>query len=309
MSYRKLSALLIGSLVFLLVVSLVLICTWFYFFFRDKDQENNSTAAFLAKDSIFRSTQKRDSLQKLYKTSLGMVDTSFEALNQMPDSLKADFDSRLSEFYKLRNEIASLLKNKSANGDLELARQKIGLLQQKIDELKNRTSRVEDENKRLNAILQQLTQELKGREQAKHLQTELKPVVEKTGITPVFLITDMRVQAMGSNGETSQAKETEQISGSINLKNQSAGISPAEIFVVVIQPDGKVLQGSAWETGSFETREGKKIYSSRIVFDYTKGESRKLNFSVRGEEFENGNYQVQVYHNGGVVARVNKLLE
>jgi hypothetical protein len=308
MSYRKLSALLIGSLVFLLVVSLVLICTWFYFFFRDKDTENSSAAQLSTKDSILRSAQKNDSLQKLYTAGMGRVDTSLEALNQMPDSLKADFDSRLNEFYKLRNEIALLLKNKSADGDLELARQKIGLLQQKIDELKNRTSRVEDENKRLNAILQQLTQELKGKEQ-KRLPAESKPVVEKSGVAPVFLITDIKIQAMGSNGETSQAKETEQISGSINLKNQSAGNSPAEIYVVVIQPDGKVLQGSAWETGSFETREGKKIYSSKIVFDYTKGESRKLNFSIRGEEFENGNYQVQVYQNGGIVARASKVLE
>ena len=80
------------------------------------------------------------------------------------------------------------------------------------------------------------------------------------------------------------------------------------MFVVILQPDGKLLKQSGWDSGSFETREGTKIYSCKLRFDCPKGENKSLNFSVPSSNFQKGMYSIQVYHKGVMVVRGNKSL-
>ena len=80
-------------------------------------------------------------------------------------------------------------------------------------------------------------------------------------------------------------------------------------MIVIIQPDGRVFQGSGWESGSFETPEGKKVYSAKIVFDAGGSDSRRLTFSVRGDEFLPGDYNVLIYYNGVVAGRGSRTLQ
>jgi glutathionyl-hydroquinone reductase len=76
-----------------------------------------------------------------------------------------------------------------------------------------------------------------------------------------------------------------------------------------MQPNGKVLKNSAWETGIFETKEdGRKMYSQKIRFDYNKGETKRCNFSVIADNYPKGNYTFQIYHNGVLIANTVKTL-
>jgi hypothetical protein len=79
-------------------------------------------------------------------------------------------------------------------------------------------------------------------------------------------------------------------------------------MVVVLRPDNKVLQTSAWESGRFETKEGTKIYSCKIKFEYTKGENKKLSFSLNSDKSQKGTYTLQVYYNGSMIGRMTKTL-
>ena len=80
------------------------------------------------------------------------------------------------------------------------------------------------------------------------------------------------------------------------------------MMVVVLQPDGRVLKNSEWDSGSFNTPDGKKIYSYKLSFNYAKGEQKQLLFSLKADKYQKGNYTMQVYYNGILIGRVSKTL-
>ena len=75
-----------------------------------------------------------------------------------------------------------------------------------------------------------------------------------------------------------------------------------------LQPDGRVLKNSEWDSGSFNTPDGKKIYSYKLSFNYAKGEQKQLLFSLKADKYQKGNYTMQVYYNGIMIGRVSKTL-
>jgi hypothetical protein len=108
--------------------------------------------------------------------------------------------------------------------------------------------------------------------------------------------------------ESFQAFQTDKLVGTVSLKNINFQNNAGEIFIVVIQPDGHVLQKSTWESGTFQSREGKKIYTCRLRFDYMKGETKKLSFSINSSNYQKGNYLMQVYCGGVLIGKVIKSL-
>jgi hypothetical protein len=80
------------------------------------------------------------------------------------------------------------------------------------------------------------------------------------------------------------------------------------MMVVIIKPDGKVLKGSGWDAGTFNTPEGKKIYSYKFSFAYTRGDAKRLSFSLKGGALDKGNYTMEIYNNGMMIGKVTKSL-
>ena len=73
----------------------------------------------------------------------------------------------------------------------------------------------------------------------------------------------------------------------------------AEVVVVVSDPAGKALNTEVWDVGSFETKtEGRKIYTRKVRFEYSKGEAKQLIFTLEPNSFEKGTYKLSLYHNG-----------
>ena len=312
------SILLLVVSVLLILVSCALLWTWGYNFNNfTKDKQGT---VFIVKDSTAATNATRDSLKKIYEatiTNLGTLDSTWTHA----DSLKNDLDVKLSEFYKLRNEIAIILKNPVKKEDLDLAKQKIGDLQKKIDQLRNKNSDVETENKRLQEVLQQLTTVPKDAnpQNSKPVVYENKEPQGKSTAAPApsvpastFTTSDMHFTAMMVDGdkeqETFQALQVDKFVGSFYVKNNLSQFSNTEVMVVVIQPDNKVLQTAAWESGRFETKEGTKIYSCKIKFEYSKGENKKLSFSLNSDKSQKGTYTVLVYYSGNLIGKMTKNL-
>jgi hypothetical protein len=85
-------------------------------------------------------------------------------------------------------------------------------------------------------------------------------------------------------------------------------MAESDIMVVVIQPNGQVLQKSEWEAGSFETTAGRKIYSCKLRCKTMQGESKQLNFSLDAETYLKGIYTLQLYYNGVLIGKAYKTL-
>lgn len=308
------SILLLVVSVLLILVSCALLWTWGYNFNNfTKDKQGT---VFIVKDSTAATNATRDSLQKIYTATISNLGTLDSTWNNA-DSLKTDLDIKLSEFYKLRNEIAIILKNPAKKEDLDLAKTKIGELQKKVDQLRNKNLDVETENRRLYAVLQQLTNAPKEAIQqqvqsAKPVVFDSKEPAEISVPAASFITSDMRLTAMmvdkDREQETYQALQTDKFVGSFTVKNNASAFNSTEIVVVVLQPDNKVLQASAWETGRFDSKEGKRIYSCKVKFEYAKGENKKLSFALNSDRFQKGTYSMQLYYKGNLIGRITKTL-
>src|SRR4030095_15419953 len=109
--------------------------------------------------------------------------------------------------------------------------------------------------------------------------------------------------------ETTEAKKINKFVISFNVQNNISENNYSEVIIVVTQPDGQVLQNSVWDAGSFEARnEGRKNYTMKMRFEYEKGDSKHLLFTLNAEEYQKGNYTLQIYHNGILIGKSTKTL-
>ncbi len=300
---KSLILLLLAS--FSLVLSIVL---GYYFITESKKQKQEVIA-------VLNSSSQKDSLQTKYASTVNNLGSlPVTNSNGVPDT---DTKTKIEELYKLKEEISAILKNtNSSKADLDLARQKIEELQQRVEELRNRNENIEQENKRLSALLKQIAGDINLAEQptSRSGSNEIKIPAENRSFentgNSVFTAYNLSLSAIdaNSNQETILSSQTEKLAGSFTVKNNLSQLNNAEMMVVILQPNGKVLQSSPWESGTFMTPEGKKIYSCKVKFDYRKGEAKQCNFSITADSYPSGSYTFQIYYNGVLLGRMLKIL-
>jgi hypothetical protein len=303
------SILLIFVSLLLLTVSLALLWTWGYNYGKKK----NSPPTSVGVDSMGNKILTKDSLNQLYINALNNINTLDLALSKA-DSLKLDITFKLSEFNHLRDEISTLLSNPTDIEGLSLAQQKIGILQSKVDDLRRQNLVIQNENKRLGILIDNLT---KAGDTGNKIIAETKTIIEqnlapeKTNPTGVLTITDLNMVGLTNDDinqtETDLADNLNRFSGSFLVRNYLSQNAFGEVMIVIVRPNGKILQSSSWESGTFESNEGRKIYTSKVKFDCNKGEIRKIPFTVSADQYEKGNYQILLYQNGSLITKVSKL--
>ena len=298
----------------LVMLSAGLIGTWIYHLY-DKTMYTKKRHEIYIKDSVAVAEGVRDSLQKIYSVTINDLDLRLNETRTNADSLKTQLNANLSEIYKLRNEISGILKNRGATrADMDLARKKIGELQYKVEELRGQNTNMEEEKKRLTAILDQLNGDMKSLEMnVKRLDEENKTLTEKVNQASVFVASEVKLVPVtlknAKEVETSVAKKASKLVVSFVVQNNISESNDAEVFVVVTQPDGSVLKNSVWDSGTFETKnEGKKNHTLKMKFDYHKGEPKQLLFTLNPESYQKGNYVLQIYHKGIRIGQVVKPL-
>jgi chromosome segregation ATPase len=281
----------------------------------DKTQYGGRKTEVYIKDSAAVAEGIKDSLQKLYVSAIINLDTRLDSTRSSADSLKTQLDVKLNEIYKLKGEIDGILKKRGASKvDLDIARQKINELQQLIDGLKGEKTSMEEEKKQLNNILAQMSGEITGLQKTmKQLGDENKALTEKVNLASVFVASEVKLIPVtlknDKEQETNQAKKTDKLVVSFIVQNNVNEYANADVYVVVIQPNGKTVKDDAWESFSMETHNGNKIaYTRKLRFEYAKGEAKQMLFSLNADEYQKGNYTLQVYHNGYMVGQTVKTL-
>lgn len=309
------SLLLLLVSLLLVLVSFVLIWTWGYNFYTKSDPAKPVTVQLIA-DSAAMATKISDSLKQVYDATLKDLDLKLDSTLSDSDSLSNQLDVKLAEFYRLRSEIADILKSKNANKDFAAAKQKIGELQTKVTDLKDKNQIVEKENKKLLDVVNDMVRTNKPSVPGKHsLSANMGQNTEPEKMNPgssAFTTSDMRLFAVTNKDdketETNSADKADKFTGAFTVSNFNSQLTNAEMMVVVVKPDGKVLKGSGWDSGTFNTTEGKKIYSYKFNFTYTRGEAKRLAFSLKSGNLSKGNYSMEVYHNGQMIGKIIKTL-
>jgi len=298
----------------LLLVCIALLTTWVYHIY-DKSQYSHHQFEVLVKDTLATQEAIRDSLQKLFTEKSAELDTTKIA----EDSLKGSLDSTMFKIYSLRIEITNILKNRNAtNTDLKKAKELIFEYQEKIEEMKAENSDLESERTRLNAVLAQLNDQMKNlQENNQKISQENKDLTETINEASTFIASELCLSAVtskpGSKRETeaTSSKKANKFIFSFTLQNNVAKSASYDVYVVITQPDNKVLQDDIWGAGAdyFTSKtEGTKSYTAKIHFDYAKGEKKKLIYTIQPDNFLPGTYTFQVYQNGIDLGETTKQL-
>ena len=314
----------------LIVMGLVLFWMWGYTTANQKAVDKIATAQAqkkLAAKTIAASISVAP--DSAYVIKLNGLDKAIDSLAKNSDTLKTGIWNNINEFYALRQEINSLLQKQPNNANITAAAKKIEELQYRLKQLSTTNTEILNENKRLMLLLNQLknlqaenntqqnepvAEETNSKVPVQSNITDKDPittaapeVISQSNFSSVFSASDLQLTAFqlndGKTEETNIAGKASKIVGSFNFKNNSSQSNTTEVIVVVTQPNGKILQKSSWESGSFRTKEGKRmIYTCKLRNDYEAWETKRLLFTLVGENYASGKYSMRVYQNGIMLA-------
>ena len=297
------------------LLSIGLVFTWVYHLY-DKTQYSTPNINVNKIDTITVAKEIQDSLQKVYSHTINNLDAQLDSTKSTAGQLQNQLATKLKEINRLRTEISAILKkNDFTKEDLELARSKTVELQSLVAELQNKYSTVEEEKKQLSAVLENtntVVKNLTGTVQK--VEQENKVLIEKVNIASSFVASELKLSPVAVKNEreqeTYQAKKASKLVISFTVQNNITDYENADVFIVITQPNGKVLRNEdVWETSTATLQNGSRInFTRKIRFEYQKGERKSLIFSLNPEEFLSGTYTLQVYHNGYIIGQSMKTL-
>ncbi|MCY7292039.1 MAG: hypothetical protein LH615_07640 [Ferruginibacter sp.] len=307
MRENKYDKLLLLSVILIIASSVLLAISGYNVYFKSEEVKQ-----FSNKNPTGQPTLKlRDSLERIYSNTVSDIKNNLHLSSTLED--EEEIKTKIIELDTLKEEIKALLSRKNNNNDLLLAKVKIEELQQKVYFLQSKYSNVETENMRLQKLINQLISSKSGNAStpSNYVVTEkIKPASEKISNGNTAIAAGLHLFAVVNNNakeqETTAADDAEKIVGTFIVKNLPAK-GNGELLIVVLQPDGKVVKNSVWESGTFETAEGKKIYS-RKIYTETSAEEKQLNFSLTPDRFLKGDYTLQIWYNGNMIGKMIKTL-
>lgn len=297
------------------MLSIGLVATWVYHL-ADKSRYSKQRREIYIKDSMAVAQGVQDSLHKIYSFTIHELGVQLDSSKLTEGQLKNELSTKLAEIYRLRTEIATILKKTDVKKtDIDLARRKTIELQLLVNELQSRNSSIEEEKEQITAILDKVNVQVKSLESTnQQLDQQNKLLSEKMTLAAAFIATDVRLSPVMVRNEreqeTSSASKTSKLIISFTVQNNIADYQNTDVFVVITQPDGSLLTNDVWESSStIDTRnEGKKRYTRKIKFEYSKGEAKRLSFSINADEYQKGTYTLQLYHNGLMIGQALKSL-
>ena len=304
-----------SKLILMVLLSAALVGTWVYHLY-DKAYYSSQRKEIFIKDSLAVAQGVEDSLHRIYSLTINSLDAKLDSSINTEGLLKGELNEKLKEIYRLRSEIAAILKKTDAKKeDLELARRKTAELQTLVLDLQSKNSSIEEEKQQISAVLDKVNLQVKDLEGGmQQLTRENKMLSEKVSLASTFMSSEIKLSPVAvKNDKEQETTNTNKVSKfiiSFTVLNNISDYNDAEVFVIITQPDGYVLKTDAWESSSaLQTKNGeKKIYTRKIKFEYAKGEIKRLFFSLTPDEFQKGTYSLQLYHNGSLIGQTAKTL-
>ena len=288
----------------LALLALGLVITWAYHLY-DKNQYSNHTKEGFVKDSSAVAKAVSDSLRVFFIHTLDQLDPGKIQVDTSTGKLSdSAWMQKLTAANQLRSDIRDILEQK------DISQENLGAVKIKIDKLQIRMIELEKEStivtddKKSNSELTQLGNEVNTQQNKKEKPSATKIQPNRSDAPSLFVASGIHFAAYKAQPgqeeiETSQQDEANKFISSFTVRNNTTGFQTAEIIVVISDPSGKSVNPEVWDAGSFETKtEGKKVYTRKLLFEYNKGETKRLQFALEPENFEKGIYKISLYHNG-----------
>ena len=151
----------------------------------------------------------------------------------------------------------------------------------------------------------QLTQEKLGLEtNLVATQSEKKSLEQTVDVGSTFSASNIQIAAVnekrsGKERETSAAKRVDKLVVSFDVENRITKSGPADMYIMVTAPDGKIISDATTGGGTLSTRiDGDKTFTSKLTLNYEQGKRQNVQLPLHLEKFAKGDYRIQVYQNG-----------
>jgi hypothetical protein len=281
---------------FIGILAAALLGTWGYLLW-DKNKSSEKIQVTQTQSEGYMS--QRDSLKMLYDEAEIRLDSITGANNNLQGKLtdrEKDIEARKSEIRKILND-----KNAS-QAQLARARTLISELNDRISNLEADVTRLTGENQELTVTNTGLQQDKADLEQNLQTTSTEKEELERTvDVASTFSASNIAIQPIneknnGKEKSTTTAKRVDKLVVSFDVENRIAKSGPADMYLIVTAPDGKVISDGA---STLTTRtDGDKAYTAKIPIEYAQGTRKAIQFPIRQNDFQTGNYKIEVYHNG-----------
>lgn len=279
-----------------------LLGTWGYFLY-----DKNKSGEEIKKEQISSITymSQRDSIRTMYDEAEIRLDSITGANNTLQGEKTALQTSLQKEIEAKRSEIRKILSDKNATkAQLDKAKTMIAELNTQISGLEAEVTRLTGENQELNVANTSLKVEKVDLET--NLQTTKleKEDLEKTvDVASTFSASNIQVTPVnekrsGKEKNTTTAKKVDKLVVSFDVENRIAKSGPADMYIIVTAPDGKVISDPAGSSVLNTRTDGDKTFTARVPIEYVQGKRQNLQFPIKQSDFLTGNYKIEIYHNG-----------
>jgi hypothetical protein len=276
-----------------------LLGTWGYLLY---DKNKSGEVMQVAQTQSENYMTQRDSLKLLYDDA----EMRLDSITGNNNTLQGEKSTLQKQIDANKAEIRRILSDKNATvADLKRAKGMIADLNNQIASLEAEVSRLTGENQELSANNTQLTSEKQVLEQNLTTSTTEKEALAATvDVGSTFSasniqITPVNEKKSGKEKTTSSAKRVDKLVVSFDVENRIARSGPAEMYIMVTAPDGKVVADPALGSATLTTRtDGDKPFTAKVPVEYEQGTRKQLSFPIRQEDFQRGDYKIEIYHNG-----------
>lgn len=280
-----------------------LLGTWGYMLW-DKNSGSGNENLFSATDSQTENViSESDSLRQMFNLAEMRLDSITGANNGLQGektALQKEIEARKAEISKILSD------NNATAADLKRARQliaelngQIGRLETQITQLKGENQELTVRNSHLNTEKNVLSQNLDMRT-AENEELANTVDVASTLSASGMSITPLKEKRNGKEKETSFAKRVDKLQIAFNIENRITTSGPADLYVVVTDPKGSIVQNNELGSGAMTTRQdGDRNFTAKIPVEYETGTRKGVSFPIKNTEgFKPGDYKIEVYHNG-----------
>ena len=278
------------------VLAAGLLGTWGYVLY-DKNKSGEKIAN--QQTQITTLDSAKTDVQREFDNALARLDSVTGSNN----NLQGQLTDRQKEIDAKKTEIRKILNDKNATqGQLAKARTMIADLNEKIGSLEAEVARLSGENQELTTANTTLRTEKTDLETNLATTTTEKDELAKTvDVASTFSASNIQVSPVnekksGKEKSTTTAKKVDKLVVSFDVENRIAKSGPADMYLIVTAPDGKVISQSG---NILNTRaDGDKSFTAKIPVNYEQGTRKSVQFPIQQSDFLTGNYKIEVYHNG-----------
>jgi hypothetical protein len=241
----------------------------------------------------------------LYDLTLQRLD----ALTGENNTLKNQATDDNSQISKLKREITGLLSKRNASeAEVRRAKALIAQLNQTIANLEAENARLTGENQVLAANNTQLTTEKQVLQtNLQTTTTEKDELAQTVDVASTFTASNIKITPVnekrnGKEKTTTTAKRVDKLVVSFDVENRVARSGPADIYVIVTGPDGKVITDPAGASTLSTRNDGDRPYTYKTTIQYEQGTRKTVEVPMHQDHFQTGDYKIEIYQNGFKIA-------